>query len=111
MKVEELTPNNGFDILRVRVVSGGSTSSIRARGRYRKKREFLIGDASGKAVLTLWGEDAKEDIRVRKIYEIHDGWCTSYMGRTQVSLGKEGYIVEFEGDDPTIPSGRQLMEM
>ena len=85
--------------------------SVKARGRYRKKREFLAGDASGKVVLTLWGEDANEEIRVRRVYEIHDGWCSEYMGRKQISLGKEGYIVEIEDDDPSIPSGRELMEM
>lgn len=111
MKIKDLKPDSTFDVIRFRVISSGSAESFRSKGKSRRKREVLIGDETGKAVFTLWGEDTSLEVKAGKVYEIYEGWCSSYLGKLQVSLGKEGYLMEIEEGDDDIPSTRKLMEM
>ncbi len=102
MKIEDLEVNSNFDELKVRILSIQGPRPVDIRGRKTAVWDVLVRDEESSVVLTLWGWDAGKEYSVGDVISIRNGWCKSYQGNKQISLGREGKIFK-ESDDPNIP--------
>ncbi|MHA1115586.1 MAG: hypothetical protein K9W45_10980 [Candidatus Heimdallarchaeum aukensis] len=102
MKINELKANSNFDEIKARIISKQGPRKINSRGRWLYAWDLLLVDQTGSTVLTLWGPKAGEDYKVGQVVSIVNGWCKEYLGKKQISLGREGKIYH-EADDPSIP--------
>ncbi|MFV2015430.1 MAG: hypothetical protein ACC656_08395 [Candidatus Heimdallarchaeota archaeon] len=106
MKISELEPSSNFDSLIARILSKQGPSRVGSRAKGMKFLwNFLLADDTGTIVLSLWGVHAGDNYKTGEVIRISNGWCKSYAGQKQVSLGREGKIHKLP-DDPSLP--RQL---
>lgn len=103
MKISELEPNSNFDSLNVRILSRQGPNRVGSRGKGMKfVWSILIADETSTTVLSLWGVNAGENFKVGEVIRISNGWCKTFGGQKQVSLGREGKITKLP-DDPSLP--------
>lgn len=103
MIISELVPNATFDVLKARILSkqGPKRVGSRAKG-IRYLWELLLADQSGTTVLSLWGANAGDGFKVSDVITITEGWCKTFNGVKQVSLGRAGKLKKVP-DDPSLP--------
>lgn len=109
MKIADLKPNRNFDELVARVISVEPGRPIRTRqGRKTIVTEALIGDETGRVILTIFGWGEERDLFQDMVIRIKDGWVKEWNGNLQVSLGRSGTLEKID-DDGSLPSLKELL--
>jgi ribosomal protein S18 acetylase RimI-like enzyme len=78
------------------VLEKGTARSVKSK---RRRWETLtvanagLGDASGRVVLVLWNEQIRK-VKVGDRLRIENGYVSSYMGVTQLNVGRSGRLID-----------------
>ena len=109
MKIEEIEAGKNVTEVVVRVCSVAPARMVQTRsGRKTQLTEVLVGDLTGKVILSLWGFKEGKDLSAGKVIKIIDGWAKEWQGKIQLSLGRAGSY-EILPDDTEFPSIREIM--
>ncbi len=100
MKISELKPDSGFDVVRVRILSKDGPRMVKGR---KFVTSILVRDETDSCIFSVWGKEEADKYRVGSIIEIVDGWVKLFNGVKQLSTGRNGYVRFLEVDDPSIP--------
>ncbi|MET1101845.1 MAG: single-stranded DNA-binding protein [Pyrodictiaceae archaeon] len=96
-KILDLKPGMENVSLTVRVLEATAPRVIQTRKGPRTISEAVVGDSTGRARLTLWGNQAGS-LEEGKAIHIEGAWTTSYKGQVVINVGNRSSITEV-GDD------------
>jgi len=91
-KIKDLTPSSRRVNVLGKVVSVGEPKEIQTRfGEQKSVTEVIIGDETGKVILSLWGSQADQASDGRTIY-IDNGYISLVRGHMRLNVGKYGSL-------------------
>ncbi|MFX0132432.1 MAG: hypothetical protein ACFFDN_02175 [Candidatus Hodarchaeota archaeon] len=89
LQVKDLEPNDkGFDII-VKVIKKESDKvvTIKKTGMQNRVANFLVGDETGQALLTVWGVDI-DKIPIGKVITIQKSYVREFNNKLYLNIGK-----------------------
>ncbi|MBR9689966.1 MAG: single-stranded DNA-binding protein [Candidatus Altiarchaeota archaeon] len=91
--VEELSPRARGVELTVNIVEKGEEREVTAKatGKQHRVAEFLVGDATGSILLSLW-DDAIDSIEVGATYIVKNGYVSTFRNSMRLNTGRYGTI-------------------
>ncbi len=91
-KIKDLSPSSRRVNVLGKVVSAGEPKQIQTRfGEEKSVTEVILGDETGKVILSLWGEQARLAKDGETLY-IENGYITLVRGHMRLNVGKYGAI-------------------
>ncbi len=91
--------------MRVRVLEATAPREIETRSGRRTISEAVVGDATGRVQLTLWGRKAGT-LSPGDAVEIINAWTTSYRGRVVLNAGAQSTIRRIP--DEEVPQAEEI---
>ena len=95
--IAELTPHSRGVELTVKIVEKRDEREVTARatGKQHRVTEFLVGDATGSIILTLWDDDI-EKVEAGSCYLIKNGYITTFRNSMRLNTGRYGTLEPVE---------------
>lgn len=91
-KIKDLTPSSRRVNVLGKVVSVGEPKEIQTRfGEQKSVTEVVIGDETGKVILSLWGDQAEQATDGQTLY-IDNGYISLVRGHMRLNVGKYGSL-------------------
>ncbi len=109
-KIKDLTPSSRRVNVLGKVVSVGEPKEIQTRfGEQKSVTEVVIGDDTGKVILSLWGNQADQANDGQNIY-IDNGYISLVRGHMRLNVGKYGTLSNATEEVPEVNDSLDMSE-
>ncbi len=109
-KIKDLTPSSRRVNVLGKVVSVGEPKEIQTRfGEQKSVTEVVIGDDTGKVILSLWGNQADQAADGQNIY-IDNGYISLVRGHMRLNVGKYGTLSNATEEVPEVNESLDMSE-
>ncbi len=109
-KIKDLTPSSRRVNVLGKVVSVGEPKEIQTRfGEQKSVTEVIIGDETGKVILSLWGNQADQASDGQTLY-IDNGYISLVRGHMRLNVGKYGSLSEATEEVPEVNEEMDMSE-
>ncbi len=108
MQIKEIQPEMAGINITARVLKKEPPRTVRSKkGGMLRVAEVLLGDASGRIILTLWQKQIYL-VKIGDVVEIENGYANAFQGITRLTLGRNGTLKVIEA--PDFPSMHDLLK-
>ncbi|MCL4329509.1 MAG: single-stranded DNA-binding protein [Candidatus Thermoplasmatota archaeon] len=91
-KIKDLTPSSRRVNVLGKVISVGEAKAITTRfGEEKTVSEVVVGDETGKIILSLWGDQIEQAKNISTVY-IDNGYISLVRGHMRLNVGKYGSL-------------------